>query len=907
MTDTNGDDQSAQDTSGYTEELTEEITDTDQEDQLAADHSNTGNQSNMGFNLLNILSGTQKTKKKRESKKLSTAPETPEQPSEISENENSFTANVSFDAEEYEKNVQRQQELDNLEAKIYQSKKRMSARDFLSKPKTKAPSKSNPEDDIQIISEATHHENDAVALLENQAKHKRVTARDIFNTFAPKRKKNLKGTWSLKVCLKISPTKLAQLKKQDPLIVKGNTAQEGSNMLSALMRPPSKSKNVTLHLPKSFLKQINQMLSPFYTRASGPANASSAPSVFKMMMNSASNNENPKLTPIQKAKELYPLPLKRSQFHVCAEDTLVSTDLTLRELRPKPRMHNTLISNIPQNTLDSLISIKTPDALTKMLRISPTRTPLKITDKMAYIEGKAPLASKSNPHKRILEDFILSNKGDLDLIWPTRFAPPNLDSLLSEADTIYSMKKWISNSFAILKTQSTKTPRNIKIRDRQRKQRQREALGWQGFIVDDDDDGDETEEDIFVPVMILLGGQGSGKSAAVYAAMNALQGYVNEVNSGQNRSRRELYGPLKEFCTSQIINKNGDQSAFQKGIVLFEDCDVLFEQDKTFWTAVQDVINFSRRPIVLTVKTPEVIPRSIWEQAEEQDSIFALRKQSENCFRQYIWLCCFSLGFDLTDDILVEITDSCRTTDGLDIRKALTECQWLCSGPPTSEDEFFQVSSIEPIPANSPGEESDLEHYESIAEILSSSDVIAENTPSHMIQALQPNELLDHYIIDSSQNVRQKTMVHETNIGEYLENRLHQGQTVSASQKSFNEVRSTTLSFISSRTKKAPKFLQDQPFFRIATRSRSLEEEEDRIPTELQGLGSSSICYSMTKTPFTLEMAAFSRNWARYQQHLNEANVSSAYDPTAAFSRPLNWRNFNFSILDILQTLPHDS
>lgn len=893
----------------FSEDISENTSETDYDDSQVLPSSSKQNKNHPS--LMSLLSGKQtkqKGSRKRQSKKLQEPKQHLEfvtQSDNTTEADDSTLADTSFDALEYEKDYQRQQALDDLEAKIYQSRKRMTARDFLSAPppqKSKMPKVQDVGDDVEILSESPAPVIESVQPKSVPA----VFAKDILTSHRPRRKRKAGGGWSLPVSLKLRPSVLAEFKKQEnPLHEKGNESTKGVSMLSALMSRQTPRKMVTLKLPSPFLKEIQQMLSPFYTRTSGRPAAKNVPSVFDMMMNSATNADNPKLTPLQKAKELWPPPLHRSQLHVYVVEDDRRT-LSLQDELPRSRKSDG-VERTDDDSLDSLISLQPPDPLASLLKSSNIRKTETIIDPHEHVLHRAPLVELSSAHKRIYNDFIVARKQSNELMWPFKFAPPGLDSLLSSRDTIFCMKRWILNAFAILKTQSTKTPRNVKIRDRQRKQRQREAAGLLGFVVDDEDDGDETEEDIFVPIMILQGGRGSGKSAAIYAAMNALDGYVNEINSGQNRSRRDLYGPLKEFCTSQIINKSGGEKSFQKGIVLFEDCDVLFEQDKTFWTVVQDVLNLSRRPIVLTVENADVVPKSIWEHAEEQESIFCLQNNDEKAFKQYLWLCCFSQGFDLSEDYLRHIAASCWSKTGLDLRKGLTECQWICSGSPKEENTFFKMSSISQPSVTKFDDLATLESMSGKADLMSASDVIAENTTSLLPGKSVPNELLDQYIIDDTSGLRPRPANFETNIGEYLQ-KMEPEALQTLHKMTFNKLRNTTLDFLESREKKLPKILQDYQIFRSVTRSRSLEQEYDQQPPpELQGLPDTSICYSMTKTPFILDLASFSRNWGRFQQKLlKSARDSGQSDETMLSEWPTGWRSFRLSVKELLDCFTND-
>lgn len=859
--------------------LSEDITDVDENPEIdIRKHEPEGK--NKPLNLLHLLSGKQNSKKKPQ-KKDSKAERSKEGTDELTD--------LSSSKLELEVSFPKPESLEQLEQKMYDSKKSMSAMDLLrARTKKKNESFISPDEHVEIVSDNDSLD-EPVEVLEERPVNA-VAVRDIFSNFAPKKTKGKDGKWRLNVRFKISPARLAEIKKfEDPFRTRGNVGS-GTSMLNTLMKKRP-SKMVTLRLSPEFLQSIQKSLNPLYTKSSGIKTGKSANSVFAQMMQTASISAYPKLTPLQKAKELDPPDIERGIMHVYETDTCNTRQHCFEQLSPKA------IKNITFHMDGSFFATYEIDEATKRKRSLIHITTTNTEDICDFVADRSPLAFEEETHIRIYKDFIQNHSPESNRLWPDKFSPKSTDQLLLDPQTKYTLRRWIENAFAILKTQSTKTPRNIKIKE-QKQRRQK----MQDFIVDDfEEDSEETEEDVFVPVLILEGQSGSGKSAAVYAAMNSLNGYVHEINSGQNRSRRELYGPLKEFCTTNIINKNDQEKSFQRGLVFFEDCDVLFEQDKTFWTAVQDVINFSKRPLVISVQDSTVIPRSIYEQAQEQNAILTFENHDTAAFEQYVWLCCFSQGFDLTQNALSWVTAQSGKY-AHDVRKALMQCQWICSADEDlSSDEVLTLD----IQADEP-DDTKIESLESLAlvcDLHSEADTIELNMRSSKLQEHHPNELLDIYTVDDGQMLRPFPEPEECNIGTYLKELVPHEVKLPEERFKFNQIRETTLTFLASRTRKLPKAIQEYQSFRTSTRSRSNESSFDLPIFDVQGLPETSICYSMNKTPFIVELAAFSRDWARFQNslfHVERQRRQNGEDLN--LQQYLGWRKFQSGTLDILKT-----
>lgn len=827
--------------------------------------------------LMMLLSGKQKSKK--DSKRVKESPESVVD-REFSDNStlSSFTDGErgdiasAFLPDKSIRNTLQQDDIMALERRIYSSAQTVSASHFLqgSRPEL--------EPELAIVGEYRK----PIELLENKSV-RAVTARDLFLSFSPKSVRNKKGEWTLKVRLKISPSKLATIKRQERVITTGS-------------KP---SLQVTLKLPIEALRNIQKSSNPLFVRRSGNPKSNGV-SAFDIMMKTATKNTLPKLTEIQKLNGLEPPSIKREQMHVVPDGEIhlvhpPSIDLKLHESK-------VWSPNLIKAEMDDFIS---PSWCHSHLSPNHNLSSRSVQDIsiQEYITSHAPLALVSKPHKRIYEDFILK-KSELvsHLPWPQKFEPPNLDCLLVNEPSIDFLKSWINDSFSKLEKQSLRKPRNVRKREQLRRQKRKQGP-MADFIVNEDElEDEETDEDIYSPILIILGEHGSCKTSAVHAAMKALKGYVHEINSGQQRSRKDLHTSLKEFCTTNIISKSSGEDQFQKGLVLFEDCDVLFEQDKTFWTVVQDIVNYSRRPIVLTARESSVIPRSIWDVAREQDSIRTLMVNDRNALSQYLWLCCFAHGCILSKRALSDLLDCNVTSTGFDVRKLLMACQLLCSGRRPVDGSFNEIDKrVDQILEDSlPNDICDITQK---LDALSVSDVLDENTPSAFRHELIPNELLDLYIIDHSHLLKQNMLPYELSVGLAISKMTNLDHAKYDIKHDFNSIRLIIIDFLSSRAKALPKFLQDMYHFRTQTRSRSAGEMVYEEP-ETQGLPDTSTCYSMSKQAFLIDLAPIVRDWALFQKsliHLDSQRPNDAKGQT--LQEYLNWRLFHGDTEEVLRTI----
>ncbi|EGW33697.1 uncharacterized protein SPAPADRAFT_48821 [Spathaspora passalidarum NRRL Y-27907] len=532
-------------------------------------------------------------------------------------------------------------------------------------------------------------------------------------------------------------------------------------------------------------------------------------------------------TKFPKLKELPMVPLLREQFHVSAGAATESRSITL------PHRQRRDISLEGEYTYTHDNSIDKP---------STYQMPSTHTDRAQLALAKLPHL-KSNPalyslyEKYLLPDITPSH----DVLWVDFFKPETMNELLMHKTNIKLISSWITNSF-------------------NRKRR---------------DDPFE-EEEIASQLLILQGSQGSGKSTAVYTAMNEMSGYVHEINSGMARGRRDIYTNLKQLCTTHLVSR-------ELGLILLEDVNILFDQDKTFWQVVQDIVAISKRPIVLTCEELWNIPKSLIRLAEANDSIVFI----DDCVvgRQevmdYLWLCCLVHGFNVEETVLNEISEESFNGVTYDLRQCLMNCEILC------KLQSDQIVDIKSFPDEQLPQTDDISTMAAMLEIGSSADVISSGSISQIEHSYQPNQFTDIYYIDESSKLTQPTLSFELNMGNELQNSLHINKTLPSPKYTMNDLRYECNEFIGSRSKKIPQYMYDYP--RRTLRSGFSESFSDQT-----GIPDTSFLHNISPTPFVLDLLPYTRIWQSFQICITKVEEDAVKEDRASVKKFLNYRDFQY-------------
>ncbi|RAL14798.1 uncharacterized protein BO97DRAFT_364131 [Aspergillus homomorphus CBS 101889] len=151
--------------------------------------------------------------------------------------------------------------------------------------------------------------------------------------------------------------------------------------------------------------------------------------------------------------------------------------------------------------------------------------------------------------------------------------------------------------------------------------------------------------------ILVSGPSGCGKTASIHAVAKELDFEVFEINPGNRRSAKDILDRVGDMTRNHLVQHHQDNASERSGaeqvdpkqnrlkgffqstknkaagssrptqepetkrvrnqkqsLILLEEADILFEEDKQFWSGVMTLISQSKRPIIITCNNEKLLP-----------------------------------------------------------------------------------------------------------------------------------------------------------------------------------------------------------------------------------------------------------------------------------------------------------
>lgn len=247
--------------------------------------------------------------------------------------------------------------------------------------------------------------------------------------------------------------------------------------------------------------------------------------------------------------------------------------------------------------------------------------------------------------------------------WLLNSAPQQTDQVLQRQTSL--LRKWLASHQ--VNQIATKLSAVQKVKAPRKKRRRKKTEDLDDFIATSDEDEDSPGST--KNAVLITGPSGCGKTASIYAAAKELDFEVFEIYPGMRRSAKDIFDKVGDMTQNHLVHKasqldrtqdvtretvvleastggdnQGSKSAFKtflggkkkatkkeangksrpgtpkddetgikpptrkQSLILFEEVDILFEEDRGFWSGVIQLIEQSKRPVILTCNDPTSVP-----------------------------------------------------------------------------------------------------------------------------------------------------------------------------------------------------------------------------------------------------------------------------------------------------------
>ncbi|TEA32045.1 hypothetical protein DBR06_SOUSAS25810006, partial [Sousa chinensis] len=319
--------------------------------------------------------------------------------------------------------------------------------------------------------------------------------------------------------------------------------------------------------------------------------------------------------------------------------------------------------------------------------------------------------STLNSNSKSNNSAVVVNSGTEDMLWTEKYQPQNSGELIGNELAIRKLHSWLKDW---KRRAELEEGQNLKGKRDEKQEDPLDSIDFKGS-------SDDEEENRLCNTVLITGPTGVGKTAAVYACAQELGFKIFEVNASSQRSGRQILSQLKEATQSHQVDKQGVNSqkpcffnsyniskspriknSFEQkpiiqtkstnttnknvkefgaeepnrknatSLILFEEVDVIFEEDAGFLNAIKTFMATTKRPVILTTSDPTF---SLMFDGFFEEINF--NTPSLLNVASYLQMICLTENFrtDVKDFVTLLTANTC------DIRKSILYLQfWIRSG-----------------------------------------------------------------------------------------------------------------------------------------------------------------------------------------------------------------------------------
>ncbi|EPX75200.1 DNA replication factor C complex subunit Elg1 [Schizosaccharomyces octosporus yFS286] len=292
-------------------------------------------------------------------------------------------------------------------------------------------------------------------------------------------------------------------------------------------------------------------------------------------------------------------------------------------------------------------------------------------------------------------------------LWTIKYTPKkSLDSCAS-LDCITKIEDWLRScklseptAPAHTSEKSTTVSRSSTSQSRTSEKSSNDSLSESEFepdIITDDEENSTSASRKKVKLsvsqcpnwMVVAGPNGIGKTASIYGICHELNFQIVEIHPGMRRSGRELLERIGELTQSHVVGRSKERES-SNTLILLEEVDIIFQEDRGFWQAVTALIEKSKRPVAMTCNQTDFLPSSFLQ----EDHIVEFQQLPLAALADYL----SSVLFSERAIVSRSVVESLIQKLGSDLRCMLMQLNFWCLTETMDPLKSGDVNSTQDLP-----------------------------------------------------------------------------------------------------------------------------------------------------------------------------------------------------------------
>ncbi|XP_031281321.1 uncharacterized protein LOC116139808 isoform X1 [Pistacia vera] len=153
---------------------------------------------------------------------------------------------------------------------------------------------------------------------------------------------------------------------------------------------------------------------------------------------------------------------------------------------------------------------------------------------------------------------------------------------------------------------------------------------------------------------------------------------IKVIRTSDKENSREVLGTLGKYvCKERTVYDR----AVIKPLILFEDVDIIFAEDRGFIAAIQQIAEKAKGPVILTSNSNDVILPDNLDRFE-----ISFTMPSPKDLLSHLFMICAAEKVDIERHLLEQLIEYCDT----DIRKTIMHIQFWCQNKRSGKDKIMQ-------------------------------------------------------------------------------------------------------------------------------------------------------------------------------------------------------------------------